>query len=246
MESMPRAQLFVTCLIDSFFPEVGESCVRVLRRAGAQVGFPPDQTCCGQPAFNAGYRDEARVMARRTVTSLEAEPGEIVIPSGSCAAMIRHGYPELFADEPEWLERSRRLAARVMELTQYLVDRLGYQPAGSSASSRLAYHPSCHLLRGLGVERQPRQLLEDAVGAFAALEPDCCGFGGVFSVDQRQISEAMLGRRLEQIRQSGTEAVVGADVGCLMHLEGALRRAGSPVRCRHIAQVLDGRAGGLA
>ena len=246
MGPMPVVQLFVTCLIDSFFPEVGESCVRQLRRAGAEVQFAPDQTCCGQPPFNAGYLTEARGLARRAVAMFEGLAGDIVIPSGSCAAMIRHGYAELFAEEQDWLARSRRVGVRVWEFSQYLVDRLEYRPSAAAAAPRLVYHPSCHLLRGLGVDRQPRELLAGLGGELAALEPDCCGFGGVFSVDQPDISEAMLEHRLDQIRRSGAETVVGADVGCLMHIEGGLRRAGSPVRCRHIAQVLDGRGGGLA
>ncbi len=242
---MAVVQLFVTCLIDSLFPEVGESVVRQLRQAGADVRFAPEQTCCGQPAFNAGFRTEALRMARRTVEVFEALQGDIVIPSGSCAAMIRHGSPELFAEEADWLERSRGLAGRVWEFSQYLVDRLGFlPPAFGTGGERLAYHASCHLLRGLGVDRQPRRLLEALGGELVVLDPDCCGFGGVFSVDQPDLSGAMLDRRLGQIHQSGATTVVGADVGCLMHLEGALRRSGSAVRCRHLAQVLDERGGG--
>jgi L-lactate dehydrogenase complex protein LldE len=241
---MAVVQLFVTCLIDTLFPDVGESVVRLLRRAGADVLFGPEQTCCGQPAFNAGYRPEALQMAQRTIEVLEALPGDVVIPSGSCAAMIRHGYPELFAEEAGWLERSRSLAGRVWEFSHYLVDRLGFLPSVRPGGERIAYHASCHLLRGLGVDRQPRRLLEGLGGELVVLDNDCCGFGGAFSVDQPDLSGAMLDRRLNQIHESGATTVVTADVGCLMQLEGALRRSGSAVRCRHLAQVLDERGGG--
>ncbi len=244
---MPVVQLFVTCLIDSLFPEVGESVLRQLRRAGADVRFAPEPTCCGQPAFNAGYRTEALQMARRAVAALESLPGDIVIPSGSCTAMIRHRYPDLFASEPEWLERSRRLAGRVWEFSQFLVDRLDYRPTTDHpAAGRLAYHASCHLLRDMGVDRQPRELLQAIAKDPIWLEPDCCGFGGVFAIDQPEISEAMLERRLGQIRVSGADEVVTGDIGCLMHIEGGLRRTGSPIRCRHLAQVLDDHPRGPA
>jgi L-lactate dehydrogenase complex protein LldE len=242
---VPVANLLVTCLIDSLYPEVGESVVRVLRAAGAEVRFWPEQTCCGQPAFNAGSWPEARKMARRTIAGLESLTGDIVVPSGSCAAMIRHGYLELFREETEWLQRARRLAPRVWEFSQYLRDRLGFLPRAAAGRPRVAYHPSCHLLRGLGIDRQPRELL-DALGLEPVwLEPDCCGFGGVFAVDQAEISEAMLDRRLERIRASRADIVVAADISCLMHLEGALRRSGAATRCLHLAQILDERSEGL-
>ncbi len=239
-------QLFVTCLIDSLFPVVGEATVEVLRRAGESVAFPPDQTCCGQPAFNAGCWDEARRMARRTLEVLSAAPGPVVIPSGSCAHMIRHGYLELFREDPLWLPRTQALAQRTFELSEYLVDVRGVTDYGASFAGPLAYHPGCHLLRGLGVDRQPKALLKVIAGAeLRELSPDCCGFGGVFAVEQEPISSEMLARRLAQIEASGAQSVVACDVSCLMHLEGGLRRAGSPVRCSHLAQVLAGKEPGL-
>ncbi len=239
-------QLFVTCLIDSLFPEVGEAVVEVLERAGAGVEFPAGQTCCGQPAFNAGERDAAARMARRTIEVLEAAPGDVVIPSGSCAAMIRRGYLELFADDRRWRSRAQALAGRVFEFSEYLVDHLERTDLGAPAPGRLAYHPSCHLLRELGVDRQPRALLAALPGpAAVGLEADCCGFGGVFAVAHPEVSAAMLARKLEAVRASRAERVVGCDVSCLMQIEGGLRRTGSPVRCAHLAQVLAGREGGL-
>ncbi len=244
--SPPAIQLLVTCLIDGLFPEVGESVVEVLTRAGVDVAFPPAQTCCGQPAFNAGYWDEARRMARHTIEVFEASPDPVVIPSGSCAHMIRHGYLELFADEPAWLSRARRLAERTSELTEYLVDRLGRTGFGAASSTRVAYHPSCHLLRGLGVDRQPLALLEQVRGLdILRLEPECCGFGGVFSIEQADLSAAMLERKLAAIESANVTAVTGCDVSCLMQIEGGLRKRGSRVRCLHLAQVLAGKEPGL-
>ncbi|HEY44297.1 MAG TPA: (Fe-S)-binding protein [Anaerolineae bacterium] len=239
-------QLFATCLIDSLFPEVGEAVVEVLSKAGMQVAVPPDQTCCGQPAFNAGYRDPARRMARYTIEVLEDTVGPVVVPSGSCTAMIREGYLELFADNPEWLLRAKKLAARTYELSEFLVDKLCVVDLGASFSGQLAYHPSCHLLRELGVDRQPMALLGKVTGAqIHPLEPVCCGFGGFFAVDQPDISTEILARKLEQVVASGAEVVVGCDVSCLMQIEGGLRYNGSTVRCAHLAQMLAGREAGL-
>jgi len=242
----PSIQLLVTCLIDGLFPEVGESVVELLTRAGVGVAFPPAQTCCGQPAFNAGYWAEARRMARHTIEVFEASPDPVVIPSGSCAHMVRHGYLDLFADDPDWLTRARRLAERTSELSEYLVGQLGRTGFGAVSSSRVAYHPSCHLLRGLGVDRQPLALLEQVRGLdVQPLEPECCGFGGVFSIDEADLSAEMLTRKLAAIEAANVSAVVGCDVSCLMQIEGGLRKRGSQVRCLHLAQLLVGREPGL-
>ena len=239
-------QLFITCLIDSLFPEVGEAVLQVLHEHAGPVAFPVDQTCCGQPAYNAGFHNEARRMARHTIDVLERTEGPVVVPSGSCAAMIRHGYLELFREDPTWLSRAQALAGRTHELSQFLVDVLSITDLGATYPARLAYHPSCHLLRGLGVDHQPLTLLESVSDADVdALPPDCCGFGGVFAVDHEPISSEMLARRLAQIEASGAETVVACDVSCLMHLEGGLRKAGSSVRCAHLAQILAGREAGL-
>jgi L-lactate dehydrogenase complex protein LldE len=245
-ETIPPVQLFATCLIDSLFPEVGVAVVKVLNRAGRRVILPNGQTCCGQPAFNAGFRDDARIMAKNTIEALESLPGDIVIPSGSCTAMVRHGYAELFASDPEWLDRANQLASRSYELSEYLVDVIGVGDLGANAEGRLAYHPSCHLLRELGVSEQPRQLLTGIKDAtIVELEAECCGFGGLFAVEQPEISTEMLKRRLSAIEETGAKTVVGCDVSCLMQIEGGLRRANSNVRCAHIAQVLANDARGL-
>ncbi|MGD8812876.1 MAG: (Fe-S)-binding protein [Anaerolineales bacterium] len=239
-------QLFATCLIDSLFPEVGEAVVEVLRKHAGSVAFPTDQTCCGQPAYNAGFHDEARRMAQHTIEVLEKTEGPIVVPSGSCAAMIRHGYLELFAHDGAWLAKAQALADRTYEFSQFLVDVQGIQCIDLDYPARLSYHPSCHLLRGLNVHRQPLSLLQSLHGVQVhTLSSECCGFGGVFAVDHEPISSEMLARRLQQIEASDAEIVVACDVSCLMHIEGGLRKKGSSVRCAHLAQILAGREAGL-
>jgi L-lactate dehydrogenase complex protein LldE len=240
-----KVQLFATCLIDSLFPEAGEAVVQVLEEAGAVVEFPEDQTCCGQPAYNAGFQDEARRMALHTLDVLEKTSGAVVIPSGSCAGMVKHGYLELFADDPRNLARARLLAERTYELSEFLAGPLAAGGFPSARSIQVAYHPSCHTLRQLGVDRQPKALLEKAGCEVLPLAAECCGFGGLFSVDQADISAEMMDRKLQAIAESGASVVTACDVSCLMHIEGGLRRAGSPVRCAYIAQVLAGQEPGL-
>jgi len=238
---LKNVQLFITCILDTFYPEVGEAVVRVLQKAGVQVAFPADQTCCGQPAFNAGMRSEARRMAIHTIRTFEQAPGDVVIPSGSCAAMIRHSYLELFGDDPEWLPRARALAERTYELTEYLVDVLGVTDLGAYYPGKLTYHSSCHLLRELGVDHQPRHLLEAVQGAELvelAGSQECCGFGGVFSGEHPEISAGMLERKLENISRSGAEVVISCDGGCLTNINGGLHRQGKTQRAVHIAEIL--------
>lgn len=241
-EMADKAQLFVTCIIDTLYPEVGEAVVRVLRRAGAEVEFPNGQTCCGQPAFNAGMRTEARKMAIHTIEVFEATKGIVVVPSGSCASMIRYGYLELFADEERWLRRAKVLAERTYEFSEYLVDVLGVTDLGASINAKITYHSSCHLLHELGVDRQPRALLANVQGAeFVELHEtqECCGFGGVFSVEHAEISTAMLERKIANIEESGASLVVSCDAGCMTNINGGLQRKGKSQRAVHIAEILD-------
>jgi L-lactate dehydrogenase complex protein LldE len=236
-------QIFVTCIVDTLYPEVGEAVVRVLERAGARAEFPLDQTCCGQPAFNAGMRLEARRMAKQTVQVLETAPGPVVLPSGSCTGMIRHGYAELFAGDPDWLSRARDLAARTFEFTEFLVDVLGVQDLAAHYPGTLSYHPSCHLMRDLGVTKQPRVLLSAVRDAHLIDLPhaeECCGFGGLFSVEYPEISNAMLERKIANIETSQADLVVSCDAGCISNINGGLHRRGkqSP-KAVHIAQILD-------
>ncbi len=237
-------QLFVTCLIDSFFPQIGEAMVHVLNRAGARVDFPSVQTCCGQPAFNAGLRSEARPLAKNTIRLFEKTTGAIIIPSGSCAAMVRHGYSELFKDDPAWLPRAQALAERTYEFTEYLVDVREVTELSACWPGKLTYHPSCHLLRSLGVDRQPRALLAAVKEAEIIELPereDCCGFGGVFSVEHPELSAEFLKRKITNFEKTGSPTLVVADTGCLMHILGGLHRMEKPQKVVHLAEVLNSR-----
>ena len=239
--SQPKIALFVTCLVDQLFPRVGEAAVRLLEGCGSRVEFPRAQTCCGQPAFNLGYRREARPLARRLVEIFEPYD-EIVAPSGSCASMVRVHYPQLLADEPEWRERARKLGERVFELTEYLT-RKGFDPGGSTFSGTVACHRSCHLLRELGVRDAPQALLGRVPGVELVELPGaevCCGFGGAFAVEMPELSGAMLDDKLAAVEASGAGVLTAADCGCLMHLGGALHRRRSPLRVLHVAEILVG------
>ena len=242
---MPKTvQLFVTCIIDTLYPETGEAVVRVLQRAGVDISFPPGQTCCGQPAFNAGLRGQARKMAIQTIKAFEPYPGPVVVPSGSCASMIRHSYAELFADDPTWLPRALALAERTYEFSEYLVDQLGVTDLKARYEGRLTYHSSCHLLRGLGVDWQPRALLAKVQGAELVELPDtadCCGFGGVFSIEHPEISSAMLERKIANLETSGASVVVSCDAGCVTNINGGLHRLHKHQQAVHIADVLDAK-----
>jgi L-lactate dehydrogenase complex protein LldE len=244
MPKTETVQLFITCLIDSFFPSVGESIIHVLNRAGVRVEFPATQTCCGQPAFNTGLRSQALPLARHTIQVFEKTAGDIIIPSGSCAAMLRDGYLELFKDDPGWLRRAQTLAGRVHEFTEYLVDVRGLSDLGSRWPGKLTYHPSCHLLRGLGVDRQPRLLLscvKDAEIIELPERSDCCGFGGVFSVEHPELSAEFLKRKIANLDKTASPTLVVCDTGCLMHIQGGLQRQRKHQQVVHIAQVLDSR-----
>jgi L-lactate dehydrogenase complex protein LldE len=238
-----RVQLLVTCLVDHFAPDTAEAVVRVLERQGIEVLVPADQTCCGQPACNAGARPDAAAMARHTIAVLEADPAPIVIPSGSCTDMLVHQAPALLADDPAWAGRAQAVAARTFEFTQFLVDVLGLSSVPCTGTGTLAYHACCHGLRGVGIVNQPRQLLDHVPGATVVPLPEddtCCGFGGLFAVKLPDISGAMLERKCRQIAISGADTIVVTDVSCAMHMQGGLDRQGRPVRVRHIAEILAG------
>lgn len=237
-----KAQLFVSCIIDSLYPEIGEAVARILQRAGVELDFPAGQTCCGQPAFNAGMRQQAREMARYTILVFENAPGDIVIPSGSCTAMIRHGYQELFADDRDWLSRVAELSKRTYEFSEYLVDVLQVVDLGSQYEGRITYHPSCHLSRDLGIDRQPVTLLENVTGVEVLPLPkreECCGFGGLFSIEHPEISKAMLDRKLTNLEASGAPTLVSCDAGCVAHISGGLHRQERAHKAVHLAEILD-------
>jgi L-lactate dehydrogenase complex protein LldE len=239
---MRKVQLFITCLVDTFFPGIGEAMVEIIRRAGVEVGFPRDQTCCGQPNFNAGLRTEARRIAEHTMHVFESVEGDVVMPSGSCAHMIRKNYIELFEDDPQWLSRAEALASRSYEFTEYLVDVLKLTDLGAYWPGPLTYHPTCHLHRGLGIDRQPRTLLSNVRGAeFRELPEaqDCCGFGGIFSVEHPEISAEMLKRKIKNLDTTQSPTLVVCDAGCLMHIQGGLHRQKKPQKVIHIAELLN-------
>ncbi len=219
------------------------SVVNVLERMGVRVEVPLDQTCCGQPAFNAGFFKEARKVAARTLETLIDTEGPILIPSGSCGDMIIHHYPVLFSDDSTMLSKLSAVTERCYEFTQFLVDVLGVTDLKSRLNGRGAYHPSCHLLRGLKVENQPKVLLEKIAGLEVVEfedQEECCGFGGMFSVKNPEISGSMMNDKIDRLEAAKAEMVISCDMGCLMHLEGGLHRRGSRIKVCHIAQVLEG------
>jgi L-lactate dehydrogenase complex protein LldE len=237
-------QLFVTCLVDQFFPDVGFAVVEILEELGLTVDFPQGQTCCGQPAFNGGFWDDARAMARHTIDILSQSDAPVVIPSGSCADMIVHHYPEILAGDPTYAAKANEVAGRTYEFTQFLVDVLGVSELRARATGCLTYHASCHGLRGLGLKEQPQRLLANVAGAEQKELPgaeECCGFGGLFAVKMGDISAAILQRKLNNIAATGADTVVGTDVSCLMHIAGGLHRRGSKVQVKHLAEVLANR-----
>ena len=242
MTSPPKSvQLFITCLIEAIRPEAGMAVVAVLERLGLTVEFPSGQTCCGQPAFNAGGWADARAMARHTLDVLSQSPAPVVVPSGSCADMIVHHYPELLAGDPKYGPLAQSVAARTYEFTQFIVEVLGVADLNAHFDGKIVYHPSCHLLRGLGVTEPPRKLLASVQGAEVADLPgatECCGFGGLFAVKMSDISGAMLKHKLDNIEGTGADTVVGCDVSCLLHIGGGLHRRGSKVEVKHLAEIL--------
>ncbi len=241
-DMLEHVHLFVTCMIDAFYPSVGMAVVDILEAQGIGVEFSCDQTCCGQPAFNGGFWNDARAMARHTLDVFSRTAGPIVVPSGSCADMIVHQYPELLREDVEYVSKAQDVAARTHELTQFLVDTLGLSDVGASFRGRAAYHPSCHGLRGLNLREQAQTLLANVDGMEQVELPcaeECCGFGGLFSVTMSAISGAILERKLDHLIASGADLLVGSDVSCLMHMAGGLQRKGSQIAVKHIAEILN-------
>ena len=241
-----RVSLFITCLVDQFHPEVGLGMVRVLERLGVECDLPPEQTCCGQPAFNSGCVAEARTVGRRFLSAFR-DSNTIVAPSGSCTAMAKVHLTSLFEPGSAEHTEATSIAARVHEFSEFLVKRLRVTDVGAVFPHRVTYHDSCHLLRELGVRDEPRQLLggvRDLELVEMAAPDTCCGFGGTFAVKYPEISAAMGGDKLAGVGATGAEYLVANDTGCLMHLRGLLARSGSPVRAVHLAQILAGALDG--
>jgi L-lactate dehydrogenase complex protein LldE len=241
--SPARAALMITCLGDMLYPEVGVAIVRLLRKLDVVVEFPPGQTCCGLPLFNSGYHAGAAAVAARLVDIFRDAP-YVVVPSGSCAWMVKHEVPGLLAGTP-LAEEARRLAAKTYELSQFLVRVLGRTRFTTSVRGRVTYHDSCHLLRGLHEAATPRDLLRrlDGVELVEMSGPDeCCGFGGSFSVRLPEVSSAILDKKLASVEATGAACVVACDAGCLMQMSGGLTRRKSPVRAMHLAELLEAPA----
>lgn len=235
-----RIALFITCFNDLLFPEVGRAVVTLLTRLGHDVEFPEGQTCCGQIHFNSGYRDECVPLVRRFATEF-AGYDVIVTPSASCAAMVRHHHATVAADDTQLSDAVARVAPRVRELSEFLVDDLGVTDVGAVFSGTVAFHPTCHSLRLLHIGDRPRRLLEAVEGLHLVDLPgalECCGFGGTFAVKNADTSVAMGQDKIDAVLASGAEVLTSADTSCLMHLGGLLSRKGVPVRVMHLAEIL--------
>jgi L-lactate dehydrogenase complex protein LldE len=241
-QGQPRVALFVTCLVDLYRPTVGFASIRLLEQAGCSVEVPPVQTCCGQPAFNGGDRASARDIARTVVDAFQGFDF-VVAPSGSCAGMIAHHYPSLFEDDPQYRARAEALAGRTHELVSFLRDVMGVERVSAGYADSVTYHDSCSGLREMGVKAQPRALLASVEGLRLAemAEPEiCCGFGGTFCVKYPEISTRMVTDKCRDIQASGAGTLLAGDMGCLLNMAGRLKREGSPVKVRHVAEVLAG------
>jgi L-lactate dehydrogenase complex protein LldE len=233
--------LFVTCIVDMIYPGTGVSVVEILDHLGVEVRFPLGQTCCGQPAFNAGFHEDAKAVAKQFLTAF-ADAEVIVAPSGSCASMVAHYYPSLFKDDPEWYARATWAADITWELTEYLVDGLGITDIGASLPpTKVAFHQACHGYRLMGLTHQAQQLAEAIDGVTVTTLPaedQCCGFGGLFSVKMPQVSGAMLEEKIEAIETVDADRIITGDGGCITHINGGLARQHKDKRVTHIADLL--------
>ncbi len=242
-----QVYLFGTCLVDLFFPEAGLDAIRLLQREGIKVHFPQQQSCCGQPAYTSGYTDQAREVARQQLALLSQQDWPVVVPSGSCAGMLRHHYPKLFQDEPENLGKARALAGRTYELAEFLLEvcRIRLQDQGEPV--RVALHTSCSARREMHTHQHGRALLaqlQQVERVEQDHESECCGFGGTFSIRQPDISGAMVQDKTRALQESGASQLVSADSGCLLNINGALEKQQNPLRGQHLASFLWLRTGG--
>jgi L-lactate dehydrogenase complex protein LldE len=236
-----KAQLFITCLAEQFFPDVLKRMIGLLERLGVQVEFPEEQTCCGQPFFNSGYRSQARDLAVKWLKVFGRTDGFIVSPSGSCVDTVRHHFPELFPPGSAEHRQAEEAAARTFEFTQFLVQQLKVTDVGARFPRKVTYHASCHLLRGLAARDEPKALLRAVQGLELVPLPGeetCCGFGGSFSVIYPEVSKAMMEAKVRAIESTGAEVVAVGDAGCIMNIAGGLRKAGSPIRAMHLIEIL--------
>jgi L-lactate dehydrogenase complex protein LldE len=239
-----RVGFFVTCLVDLMRPSIGFAAIELLEAGGAEVYVPPTQTCCGQPAYNSGDRADAKALAAKVIGEFEG-CDYLVAPSGSCSGMIRTHYADLFADDPAMLSRAEALAAKTWELTSFLVDTLRLGRVPGRFDGTITYHDSCSGLREMGVKAQPRALLAQVPGLKVAEMAECevcCGFGGTFSVKYGEISARLADNKCQAIAATGADAVVLGDLGCMLNIEGRLRRSGNATtKVLHVAEVLTGK-----
>ncbi|WP_079528477.1 (Fe-S)-binding protein [Halobacillus hunanensis] len=237
-----KVSLFITCLAELFYQDVAKDVVEVLERLGCEIDFPHGQICCGQPAYNSGYRKDAQKAARQMIAAFE-ESEYIVTPSGSCAGMFKE-YPGLFKEDKEWRDRAQAVADKTYEFTQFIVNVLGVEDVGAAYSARATYHTSCHMMRLLKENESPFKLLGNVKGL--ELLPldnsyDCCGFGGTFAVKMVPISEQMVDEKVRHVEESTADILIAADGGCLMNIKGRIDRKGKPIEVKHIAQILNSR-----
>jgi len=241
---MKKTSLFVTCIIDQLVPEVGVAVTKILRKTGYSIDFPSEQTCCGQPLFNSGFTEKAKLMAENTIKIFK-NSNSVVIPSGSCTAMIRNFYPDLFKNDPNAYKEALNLAKKTFEFTEFLTKQKIQIPRSlmNNKQKKVAYHPSCHLMRELGIKQDPIELLKKITNV--TLVPiknsqNCCGFGGTFSIKYPEISGKMLSEKIEAIKTSKTGIITSCDMSCLMHIGGALKKQKENIKPLHIAQILAG------
>ena len=237
---MKTVSLFIPCTVDLFLPEIGCATYRLLEHLGVDCIYHPEQTCCGQPAINAGYTEQARKAARHFI-DVFGDDEAIVSPSGSCVCTVKYHYPDLLQNEPEWLGRAEALALRIYELTQFIVDVLGVEDVGAGFDGKVAYHESCHILRGLGVSVQPKKIIENVWGAeLLALKSaeSCCGFGGEFANGYPDISEAMVKEKCKSYLNSGADVLLVSEPGCLLNIGGYLSRNYPGRKILHTADFL--------
>lgn len=241
-----KVALFITCLSEMFYQNVGKDTVEVLERLGCEVEFPKGQICCGQPAYNSGYKKDAQKAAKQMIASFEGSE-YIVTPSGSCAAMFKE-YPGLFKDDAEWSGRAKSVADKTYEFSQFIVQVLGIEDVGAVYPGRATFHTSCHMTRLLGEKEAPFKLLKNVKGLeMLPLKNnyDCCGFGGTFAVKMAPISEKMVDEKIHHVEETGADLLIAADNGCLMNIKGRIDRNGKPIKVMHIAQILNSRVEGV-
>ena len=242
MNDSKEVALCVTCIVDQVLPEIGVATVKLLREAGYKVAFPQEQTCCGQPFFNSGFRPQSVTLAQRTIEIFEPYPA-VVLPSGSCTTMIRVEYPHLLEPWPDWHERAQQLAAKTYELSEFLVNQAGWQPdiVSGSIANTVTYHDSCHMCRLLHIQSEPRQLLAESGRPIQEMQESdrCCGFGGLFSLRMAEVSDEMTAEKLRLAQQSGASTLVTADPGCLMHMRSVAGEGG--LKIEHLATILAER-----